>query len=127
MKNQLKDYFRRQQKSIQKEILNEVDKNIESGTMAAPIPPDYIPAPLKTTEEIFKNKTENDETLLKTSLEIANEEINANKQIEAEKTKKILEDIALPVPGLVVQDEFIPDNLPPSLQTTNNPIVLTDK
>ena len=95
--------------------------------MAAPIPPDHIPAPLKTTEEIFKNKTEIDETFLKKSLEIANEEINANKQIEAEKTKKILEDIALPVPGLVVQDEFIPDNLPPSLQTTYNPIVLTDK
>ena len=95
--------------------------------MAAPIPPDYIPAPLKTTEEIFKNKTENDETLLKTSLEIANEEINANKQIEAEKTKKILKDIVTSAPGLVVQDEFIPDNLPPSLQTTNNPIVLTDK
>ena len=127
LKNQLNDYFRRQQKSIQKEILNEVDKNIESGTMAAPIPPDYIPAPLKTTEEICKNKTEIDETFLKTSLEIANEEIKANKQIEAEKTKKILEDIVTPAPGLVVQDKFIPDNLPPSLQTTNNPIVLTDK
>ena len=64
--------------------------------------------------------------LLKTSLEITNEEIKANKQIEAEKTKKILEDIITPVPGLVVQEKFIPDNLPPNLQTTNNPVVLTD-
>ena len=95
--------------------------------MAAPIPPDYVPAPLKTTEEIFKTRSEIDETFLKTSLEIGNEEIMAIKQIEAEKTKKILEDIVTPAPGLLVQDKFIPDNLPPNLQTTNNPIVLTDK
>ena len=31
------------------------------------------------------------------------------------------------MPGLVVQDKFNPDNLPLDLQTTNNPIVLTDK
>ena len=63
MKNQLNNYFRRQQKSIQKEILDEIDKNVESGTLAAPIPPDYVPAPLKTTEEIFKKRSEIDETL----------------------------------------------------------------
>ena len=43
--------------------------------MAAPIPPDYVPAPLKTTEEIFKKRSEIDETFFK-----------ANKHIEAEKT-----------------------------------------
>ena len=64
--------------------MNEVDGNIESGTVAAPIPPDYVPAPLETSEEIFKKRSEIDETFLKTSLEIANEEIKANKQIEAE-------------------------------------------
>ena len=95
--------------------------------MAAPIPPDYVPAPLKTTEEIFKKRSEIDETFLKTSLEIANEEIKANKHVEAEKTEKILEDIVTPLPGLVVQDKFNPDNLPLDLQTTNNLSVLTDK
>ena len=86
-------------------IQMEMDKKLSSGEKIE-IPPDYVPPPLATTDEIKEATTKKNKDFIKISLVVGNQEIKAENDIADQKTKKIIKDRVNPTPGLFANDTF---------------------
>ena len=124
IKEQLKECMKRQIEATKKDLENK--KPLET------IEPDNITV---TTQSLLENKeiesqrVQIDKDFLKTSLQIASEEIKAAKETNDEKVKKILSDITDATPGLTVKDKFDDDDLPGDggPRTTNKPVDISNE
>ena len=73
------------------------------------LPPAYVPPSLLTEKEIQIERNKANEELIKTSLLISKDELDAANESADQRTKHIIKDIIDPTPGLFIDDKLNPN------------------